>query len=435
MIEMPEMLVGGEEARLFPVLSESSKEGRALSIFLACLATVNEFGTVMLDTVGQRIGSRARINSFTEVELAEMPDDVPRRPDGMIHVSGGGRKRWNSLVEAKIGRNKLDGIQIDNYLKLAKTNGLDAVVTISNEFAAVPHHHPLRIYRFPKGIDLFHWSWASILTYAKIVLAEMDEPNYILKELIRFFEHPSTGVMRFNRMDVNWKDVVGTVASGAKLAKTSDIVMDTIGNWHQECRDVALKLTECTGTKVVIKLSREHKNSSRKRIVLDAANLVATSRLSATFVIPDAASPMILEADLQTRTIQVAMTVNSPDDKKSLSGKLNWILRQITESNGKDLYVKAIWTAKRQTMFSLEDVRVDRNILDDGKDGIPTAFEIRLVRGIGHRFSGAKTFIDDLEKNVLCYYTEVGQKLKLWHAPAPKVIPEATEESSVPPST
>ena len=57
--ELPEPLKGGEAARLFPVLAETSREGRALSVFLACLGSVDDLAGTLLATLGQRVGVRA----------------------------------------------------------------------------------------------------------------------------------------------------------------------------------------------------------------------------------------------------------------------------------------------------------------------------------------------------------------------------------------
>lgn len=48
MKELPAILTRGERARLFPVLADTSKEGRSLSIFLACFQNVDEFGRSLL---------------------------------------------------------------------------------------------------------------------------------------------------------------------------------------------------------------------------------------------------------------------------------------------------------------------------------------------------------------------------------------------------
>ena len=158
--ELPQMLERGEPARLFPVLAEKSKEGRALSVLLACVSSVDDLARTLLQTLGQRFGQRLRVRVFTEVVLSKAPEGVSGRPDGLAVVETG-RRVWSALIEAKVGGSRLDSAQMEVYLKLAKANGIDALVTISNDFAAVPDHHPVQVGRLPKGVGLYHWSWAT----------------------------------------------------------------------------------------------------------------------------------------------------------------------------------------------------------------------------------------------------------------------------------
>lgn len=53
-------------------------------------------------------------------------------PDGLIRVSRGSRV-WAALVEVKTGRNELQSEQLENYLEAARRNGLQALLTISNQ--------------------------------------------------------------------------------------------------------------------------------------------------------------------------------------------------------------------------------------------------------------------------------------------------------------
>ena len=48
MSDLASVVVRGERARLFPVLADTSKEGRTLSILLACIENVDEFGRALL---------------------------------------------------------------------------------------------------------------------------------------------------------------------------------------------------------------------------------------------------------------------------------------------------------------------------------------------------------------------------------------------------
>lgn len=433
--DLPEKLKSGEPARLFPVLAETSKEGRALSVLLACVANIDDLGRTLLSTVGQRVGVRTRVKTFTEVVLENAPEGVSGRPDGMIIVETG-RRSWSALIEAKVRRARLDSDQVQAYLRLARANGVDAVVTISNEFTAVPHHHPIRVSRLPKGVGLFHWSWTSILTYAKVLLAAKEvedrEQLFLLTELVRFLDHPSTGVLRFDRMGGDWRNVVTSVVAGAKLARTSDAVVDTVANWHQECRDLALKLTELVNANVVIRLPMAHRTDPRRRVVDEAATFCNTATLAVEFNVPAAASPIKVEADLRTRSIRVSMNLRAPGDRKSARARTNWLLRQLAGSDAKDLHVRAIWIRPGRTtatMDTLEAVRADPDAIRAENPALsPRAFEVVLVRDAGARFSGTKTFVDELETSVLRFYAEVGQRLKPWHPSAPRIV--AQKESA-----
>ena len=437
--DLPQTLSRGEPARLFPVLAETSKEGRAVSVLLACVASVDDLSRTLLSTLGQRMGARSRVRAFTEVVLANAPAGVTGRPDALIVVQTG-RRSWSALIEAKVRRSKLEADQIETYLKLAKANGVDAVITISNEFAAVPHHHPVHIGRIPKGVDLFHWSWTSILTHSKVLLAAKGvddrEQRLLLGELVRFLDHPSTGVMRFDRMGANWKDFVTSVVAGAPLLRTSDAVTDAVANWHQECRDLALKLMERVNSNVVIRLPRAHRTDPQRRIADDAERLCESSRLSVEFIVPDAASPIRVEADLRTRSIEASMTLRAPDDRKSARARTNWLLRQVSASDAADLHVKAVWPGRAaKTQETLEVLRANPDALRNPNPKlVQSAFEVRLVRGRGARFAGAKTFIDDLEASVVHFYAEVGQRLKNWQPAAPKMLEKPNQEALTEPS-
>ena len=151
--------------------------------------------------------------------------------------------------------------------------------------------------------------------------------------------------------------------------------------------------------------------------------------LGVEFNVPDAASPIRVEADLRTRSIQVFMTLRAPEDRKSARARTNWVLRQLAGSDATDLHIKANWPGRAAaTQETLEAVRADVDCLRASNPSLaPTGFEVRLVRVAGSRFAGAKTFIDELESSVLRFYAEVGQHLKNWQPAAPKMVDNVRE--------
>ena len=99
------------------------------------------------------------------------------------------------------------------YAEIARDYGVDAVITLSNQLAPLPSHVP---YVLPKRLSnrvaLFHVSWISILTQASLILRDSDELNrdqaFLLNEMARYFEHPHSGVKRFDQMNSEWRPLV-----------------------------------------------------------------------------------------------------------------------------------------------------------------------------------------------------------------------------------
>ena len=137
------LLQAGQIARLIPSVTESKREERATSSLLATLMVVPAFAQEVLGEVGAPTGKRAKVRCYTEVAFRTKDQRKPR-PDGLIVVTVGSRE-WSAFVESKVGTAELKKEQIEEYLNLAKDLGIDAVITVSNQFAPLPTHHPLPI--------------------------------------------------------------------------------------------------------------------------------------------------------------------------------------------------------------------------------------------------------------------------------------------------
>ena len=61
----------------------------------------------MLNSLGVRVGKRARIEAWTEV-VFQSDSKVPKqeRPDGLL-VLDTGKQQWRALIEAKIGNEEV----------------------------------------------------------------------------------------------------------------------------------------------------------------------------------------------------------------------------------------------------------------------------------------------------------------------------------------
>src|SRR5690606_717162 len=121
MAELPTFVTSADRARLFPILSEKSIEGRTLSIFLATLIHVRPFAERFLEQIGRRVGPRSRLQAFTEVRFKNEVPNSHDRPDGLLVVDTG-LSRWTALVEAKVRKSELRADQLSRYLKIARDN-------------------------------------------------------------------------------------------------------------------------------------------------------------------------------------------------------------------------------------------------------------------------------------------------------------------------
>ena len=423
---IPDYLSSGEQARLIPVAADSSKEVRAASILLATMMSVPPFARVMLASLGQRVGTRANIDCYTEVVFKNGVDAAKARPDGLLALDGGRGRLWRCLVEAKVGRAELDGDQVGRYLTFAKSRKIDAVLTISNHFAALPSHSPANVPKGAlRGVGLFHWSWMYLLTHAMLLMNdhefERPEQRYILAEMVRYFSHPSVGVSTFDRMNAEWKELNAQVQAGAKLNRSAPVVEKPVAAWHQEVRDLCLLLTRKIGRPVRIRLSRAHNDDPIQRVREDSARLAEKHELSCSLDVPDAAALVSVVADLQRRSLSVSMALIAPREKRRAKSRINWLLRQLTKANPEGLHVRATWPGRAPpTQAGLANLRENPSLLEaENRSLLPTQFEVLLIRDLAGKFGGSKVFIEELEEAVPYFYEQVGQYLRAYVAPPP----------------
>lgn len=424
---LPDVLVQGETARLFPVLSDTSKEGRSTSILLSCMTKVDELGRQLLAGAGQRLGTRAKLETYTEIVLCNGSGDTRDRPDGLIVVRKGSQE-WRALVEAKVAGAGLDAEQIERYRQLAKDNGINCVITISNQFATTPASHPLEAVRKSRSkIPVYHWSWMHVLTTTDLLLSRDEvadsDQMLLLNELRRFLSHDSAGVKGFDRMPREWTELNKLVASGGDFSVKSVEAQAVIDAWHQETRDLSLILSRMTEARVDQRLTRVHVSDPTRRSKDELLQLCEQKQLSVSLEIPGAAAPIDVTVDLSRRSVDTGMTIRAPEDKKSTKARLNWLLRQIKTEDVADLYVRLFWPGRSpNTQHSVTDLRESLEIACEGKGQLaPSKFHLFTSTFLGARFTQRQNFILDVENVVPDFYKHFGANLKAWQKPAPKI--------------
>lgn len=421
------------EARLIPtsgINGAEEQERRATSALLAVMGAVREFGRGLTKPLGAQVGS---VQTFVEVpfELAE------RRlfPDGLIRVSRG-HKTWTALVEVKTGANQLAAEQLENYLDIAREQGFNAVITISNEIPAVPGQHPTKVdKRKLKKVDLHHWSWTQVLAEAVMQkefrgVADPDQA-WILGELIRYLEHPRSGALEFDDMGEAWVSIRDAVAAST-LRPTNKGVAEVAARFDALLRFGSLRLGRQLGTEVTPILSRAELADPARRTQAMVARLCAHGQLVGSIRIPDAVAPITITVDLRAGRIDCHVDIEAPREGKPTT-RVNWLVRQLASAPD-SVRIEAYVAHARGSSAAelLGAVRVNPMLLlgDGGKE--LRSFRVAQSVPMGaKRGRGRGAFIDSTLAAVDSFYSEVLQNLKAWSATPPRLRQPDAEKVAV----
>jgi hypothetical protein len=436
--EITKILASGQLARLIPTVADSKKEERATSSLLASFMVVPIFAKEVLADVGAPVGKRLKITCFTEVTFKASDNGKKPRPDGLIVITHGS-KNWTALVESKIGNSELTKDQVENYLDLARQHGINSVITISNQFATTPTHHPVKVAKNKlRSVDLYHFSWLSLKSKAVLLTGNkrIDDPEqaFILSELVRYLDHESSGVSSLTKMPSYWKDVCNSIQQGTTLNKSCEPIEHSVSGWHQLLRHLSLNLSVAIGQPIKIALSRAQEKNPELKFLEDCSHLSKESSLCAEFDIPNAASRLFFTADFLRRTINISMKLEAPKDKSKATASINWITRQLKGENIENVSVRAYWPKRiPMTAATLLEVTEDPSIIiPTGTRDLPTFLEVIRIIDLSARFKGAKTFVEDSSKEFPLFYQDVGQHLSKWVAKAPKVKETEPAEPTIP---
>jgi hypothetical protein len=425
------------EARLIPtsgISGADEQERRATSALLAVMSVVKEFSRALLAPVGAIAG---QVETFIEVPF-EVADGKKVIPDGLIRVTRGQRS-WTALVEVKTGKNDLRADQLESYLDVAKDQGFDALITISNEISAAAGQHPTKVdKRKVRKVALHHWSWTYILSTAVMQKEHRGvtdpEQAWILGELIRYLEHPKSGAMELDDMGAGWVPIRQAVAAGT-LRSSDKELPEVVARFDALLRYTALRLGRQLGTDVVHVLSRKEQADPALRGQALAASLVADGTLSGTIRIPDTVAPIDVVVDLRAGRVMASVDIDAPKQGRPAT-RVNWLARQLKHAPD-NLRVEAFVVGGRgpgETEL-LSTVRNDPNCLVADPKRDLRAFRVEMARPMGtKRGRGTGAFIDSVLDLVDDFYGEVVQHVKAWTASPPKMRETPPPEGDVRPT-
>jgi hypothetical protein len=414
-----------QQARLIPTIGikgEIEQERRTTSAFLAILTAVPEFAKALMKPLGAPAG---RLSAFIEPEFLLGERKV--RPDGLITIERGG-KTWSALVEVKTGKSPLELAQINDYLDVCRENGIDALLTISNQVLTLSGEHPT------KGLDgrklkkttLIHYSWIRILTEALVQkehrgIADPDQA-WILGELIRYLQHPASGATEFDDMGAGWTDVLRGIGNGT-LAASDPKVVETVNSFESLTRFVALRLSAKLGVEVVQVAPKIAQLDPRKHQQQSVADFLSSGKLSGSIRIPNTSSDIAVFADLRAKSITCSVDIDAPLEGRNLT-RINWLLRQVKNTpEGLRIEVRVKRSTSSFVTAAMYASAIEKPAVllpPSGADIL--GFRLTLIQTMGtKRGDGAGSFVATVVESVELGYQVLLENLKSWSAKAPRL--------------
>jgi len=391
------------------------------------MSVVKEFSRTLLGQLGAPAG-----NVETYIEVPFMLADKRLYPDGLIRVSRGSRT-WTALVEVKTGKNELQTEQLESYLEIAREQGFDVLLTISNEIPGVAGQHPTPVdKRKLRKVAIHHWSWSQVLSTAVMQKEHRGvsdpEQAWILGELIRYLEHPRSGAMDFEDMGANWVAVRDAVSAGT-LRSSDKAAPEVASRFDALLRYVSLRLGRQLGTDVLPVLSRKEQGDPALRTQNVLSRLVDQAELSGAIRIPHAVGPIHLVADLRAARVTCYVDIDAPREGRATT-RVNWVVRQLRHAPEGTRVESTVANARGAGAAELLGrIREDATcLITDPKKDIRT-FRIALSAPMGSkRGRGRGAFIDSVVDLVDTFYGDVVQHLKAWSPAAPRLRDTASAD-------
>lgn len=419
-----------QPARLLPTVGirgQEEQERRATSALLAVMRAVPEFGHALLKELGAP--KSLVIQTFTEVRFK---DGAGRTviPDGAI-VCERGRRSWACLLEVKTGTATLRDEQVAAYLDLAREQGFDAVLTISNQITGDASESPVVVDgRKLRRVGLYHFSWWRVITEAIVQsryrgISDPDQA-WILDELIAYLNHDASGAGGFSDMGRHWVAVRKSAHDGTlrPCAEATEIAQ----RWNQFTHYVCMALAQDLGERV--RVVRPRKQTTAALLDATVTSLVETGVLETVLRVPGAIGDLRLEADLRTRQTRVSVTFPAPTGYRA-RGRIGWLMRQLRDAPA-DLRIDVAYPNARQTVAALvEDVRdaPERLFYEPDPRREARTFTLTSTRKLGHKRGRSEgSFVRETRQHVIDFYGELVQKLKRWQPRAPQLREVETDE-------
>lgn len=384
-----------------PSFTEKFKktERTLLSVFMRVLDTMPLVRAEFLGMCGYGAGRTCSYESFMEATFpnGKLPDS---RPDGLL-ICQRGKTGWSALVEAKAGDSKIRSEQIQEYADLASQIDVDAIISISNEFARNPTELPFHLpANKMRKRSFYHFSWPEIRAMIERMtrdpeLTELE--GAVLHDVVEFMWDPSSGIVTFDQMPKEWSDFVQSSGVGVGFSAKTPGITEIVRGWHQERRDLRTKLAHATSLDVDFRHEAGVRADFGQILNYDRKRLADEYELTAQYYFKTSKVALSILAELQDRKTTLSVDLPVPDGKgaKALT---TWIAKVTEDFARSKTTLIFTWKGKgNERAITMDQLHSDPLQLYDGQREPPKS--IRLIRQVHDvkRFRSRKLFITDLE--------------------------------------
>ncbi|MGH8573739.1 MAG: stress response protein, partial [Gammaproteobacteria bacterium] len=329
------------------------------------------------------------------------------------------------LVEVNTSGAPLRAEQVNSYLDIARDNGFDGVLTISNQITSRSEESPVSVdKRKLRRTALWHFSWWRVLTEAIVQhrFRGISDPDqaWILGELIAYLDSEASGAGGFEDMGDKWVHVRKAAHEGTLRANDAEGSV-VAARWEEFTQYLCLGLSQDLGAAVTSPRPRSQATSAR--LADSVKELAEHGPLTASLRVPDAVGDIRIRADLRARRTLTSVTIDAPREGRA-KPRINWLLRQLADAPV-DLRVEAAFPNARQTTSELlTDARAEPEQLlypSDPKRE-PKAFTVTLARPMGQKRGKAEgSFVRETRAQTFDFYRDIVQQLKAWQGRPPKL--------------
>jgi len=430
--------LSGHEVRLFPsvhIKSDREAELRATASLLSVIRAVSEFGKAIVHLSG---GPTGRLSCFTEVPYqldsggGKPPEEL--RPDGVIRAVRG-KTSWVALMEVKVGKASLDPEQIDKYHRLARDEGANALITVSNQPALPDGRPPVSLDgRRLRSVSVSHFSWERLLSEAQLLsrkkaVADPDQ-KWILDEWIRYMDDPASRIIEPPDLGSHWSDVLNAARTDA-LDQADGELRDVVLCWVGYLRKAALRLRAQLGVDVEMKLSRKEQKDPEIHLERLIASIRTNGPLSGVLRVPDAVGDIQIDVFLNSRSVRYGVEVRAPTEGRQAT-RVNWLSRQLRgRPHLTDLVVIAGWSTRGLSTSASANglvqnpgaLLVDRKGVSVPKDVNPRVFLIqRTTKLQAGRGGSSARVLEGVSKGLEDFYRDVVEGLVPFVPRAPRLV-------------